>query len=138
MTETPIITQQEKDQITEFYKLFKASPKDVTQQMRVTMNPILEKAWSIASNKTLAIDDRIKAHDIIKPIHDMLGKPYDDNWKPKASSSGRGGGTYIATKEQRKQNCNDFIAYVGPTVWNCLTPYEIAAVLANVWGPVKS
>lgn len=139
MTEIIKITDKEKDQVTEFNKLFKIAPTQITEEIRKVLKAINEKAWNIAKEKTLAVEDRIAAHDIIKSIHEILGMKYDDNWKPKASSgSGGNRGTWIATKEQRKENCEDFIKYVGVTVWNNLTPFEIAMCLAKIWGPLKS
>jgi len=46
--------------------------------------------------------------------------------------------SYIISKNQREDNCNDMISYLKKmTVWNSLSPFEQGTIIAKIWGSVK-
>lgn len=135
---TPVvISTEEKLKLSDFHKIFKADPKSVTPEMRSFVMGINDKAWLIDKDEKLPLAERVAAFDLIRMCHEILARNFQESWKPKEKGKGGPGQTYIASAEQRKQNCEAFKTYLGAT-FHALTPFEQAVALANVWGTWKT
>jgi len=127
----------DKAKIFEFHKLFKANPQSVTPEITTFIKAKNEELWQIKGDEKLPVDARVAAFDMIKLCHEMLGRKFDESWKPKEGKKG-GGNWKPLTKEQRAQNCKDFIDFMkslGVTVSPESTEWNLP--LAMIWGPTK-
>jgi len=132
-----ILTIDDKAKVFEFHKLFKVDPKSITEEARKWMMPVNNIAWEIAKNNSKTIDERNFAYDVIEKIHEMLGRKFDASWRPKEGKKG-GGNWKPLTKEQRAQNCKDFIEFM-KSLGVAVYPEhpEGLQALAMIWGPTK-
>lgn len=137
-TEQIKISQQDKDNLQQFHNLFKNSPKDVTNEMRKLAIEKLPIFWEIKKDPNSDFKTKNESFEYIVMCHEMLGKPIKEEWRPKEKSSS-GNRQWTASKEQRKQNCDDFRNYLQSIeVWKLLMPNEQADVMCKIWGSVKT
>lgn len=135
-TEQMVVTLEDREKIKEFYKLFKASPQSVTNDMRKLVSEKNEVFWNIKKDQNISLKEREEAFDFMRMCHEILGRQFKEEWKPNGKPAGQTK-SWPSTKEQRIQNCNDFINFCSKTRWEALSPFEQAMVLAQIWGNVK-
>lgn len=139
MSQTQKITPEEIAQINTFHEVWKKDPKLVTAEMRKYCIDRKDKLWEIKKDPATSFEERVKVFAVIEQVCHMLGIQVKEEWRPK-EGKGRGGGTFIATPEQREANCNALMKYLKDKMklWDHLSPFEQGQILSNAWGPVKA
>lgn len=141
MSQTPAlkITMEEKSQVLKFFEQYKDKLSEVPKDVKDVLQSINNHLWDIKKSDTAEYQDKLAAFELIEKVHLMLGKKFDPTWKPREPNKGGPGKAWTATKQQRIQNCNELKEYLSTDakMWNSLSPFEQAQVLALVWGSVK-
>ncbi len=137
--QVPKLTIEEKSQILKFYEQYKNKVGEVPTEVQGVLQSLNNKLWDIKKHSAATYQEQLAAFELIEKIHTMLGKKFDPSWKPREPKSGQNK-SWIASKQQRVQNCNDlkeFLSSPQIQVWNSLNPFEQAQILVAVWGSVK-
>jgi len=129
--QTITLEDQHYANIAEYHKLFKMSPQSITQEQRTYLGKVNDALWVIAGNKQKPIDDRIKHYGLIKLVHEILGRKFDDNWIPKVGSGAKQFTKRIISVEERQANCDAFVKYLASR--NLEDPTVTVDALAKVW-----
>jgi|SRR6185312_8213495 len=135
-TQVTKLTPEEINKIKEFFSVWKADPKSVTNEMRKYCIDRKDVLWTMKKDQNSSYEDKLAVFEIIEMVYQMLAIPIKEEWRPK--KGGGKGQTFIATPELRQANCNAFISYIGKTLWNSLTPFEQAQIMAKIWGGVRN
>lgn len=133
-----IIDPKKIESFNAIYQVWKADVNHtINKDTFALLQELTTQAWEIAKDKNIEVEKRKQAYELIQKLHEMLNRKFDVNWIPKGDGKSRGQ-TFIATKEQRAENCNNFAQYLkSAKIWEFLKPEEPAQVLAIVWGSLR-
>lgn len=139
-TQSLKVTMEEKSQILKFHEQYKNDLATIPQNVKDILQSLNNKLWDIKKSDKAEYQEKVTAFELIEKIHFLLNKKFDQSWKPKEPKAGGTNKSWTASNEQRIQNCNALKAYLDSPnmqIWNYLSAFEQAQILAKVWGSVK-
>lgn len=104
------ISIDEKQKLFEFQKLFKISPSQITPEIYKFITETNDKAWKIAKDQRMPLETRTATYDIIKICHEILGRKWEDSWRPKENK--KSFTKRVITVQERISNCDEFVKYL--------------------------
>jgi hypothetical protein len=140
-TEKPTkVTMEEKSLVLRTHEQYKDKKDQLPSDVKSILESLKDKFWDIKKNDAASYENKVEAFDLLEKVHFLLGRNFDKSWAPRQPKQGQGKGSWIASNEQRIQNCNALKNYLdspGMQIWNYLSAFEQAQILAKVWGSVK-
>lgn len=129
MSQTVTTSMESKEKLFEFHKLWKASPSSITPEIRKFVDEISTLAWNIAKDQSKPLEMRTSNFDIIKMCHEILGRNFKEEWRPKEGK--KQFTKRVITKEEREANCDNFVRYIAAR--NLEDSTITVSDLAKVW-----
>ena len=104
------ISMESKAKLFEFHKLWKASPASITPEIRTFTMALSDAAWKLAKDQSQTFEVRNGIYDVIKICHEILGRKWDDSWRPREGK--KQFTKRVITVEERQANCDAFVTYI--------------------------